>query len=56
LRAISAGRFEQDIPSNHSPLFAPVLHPTLRTGVETLVVAALDFLSVPDGAGGQAAR
>jgi amidohydrolase len=47
-KAISADRFEQDIPSNHSPLFAPVLHPTLRTGVETLVVAALDFLSVPE--------
>ncbi|GLY69778.1 amidohydrolase [Amycolatopsis taiwanensis] len=47
-QAVAAGRFEQDIPSNHSPLFAPVLHPTLRTGVETLVVAALEFLSVPD--------
>lgn len=47
LDALAAGRFEQDIPSNHSPQFAPVLHPTLRTGVETLVVAALEFLSVP---------
>lgn len=47
LEAVSAGRFEQDIPSNHSPLFAPIPHPTLRTGVETLVVAALDFLSAP---------
>jgi amidohydrolase len=47
LAAIAAGRFEEDIPSNHSPLFAPVLHPTLRTGVETLVLAALKFLSVP---------
>jgi amidohydrolase len=27
------------LPVNHSPKFAPVIHPTLRTGVETLVVA-----------------
>jgi hippurate hydrolase len=47
LTAIAAGRFEQDIPSNHSPLFAPVLHPTLRTGVETLVVGALEKLADP---------
>jgi hippurate hydrolase len=47
LTAIGAGRFEQDIPSNHSPLFAPVIHPTLRTGVETLVVGALQKLSAP---------
>jgi hippurate hydrolase len=48
LTAIAAGRFEQDVPSNHSPLFAPVLRPTLRTGVETLVVAALEKLAAPD--------
>lgn len=47
LDAIAGGTFERDIPSNHSPRFAPVLDPTLRTGVETLVVAALEFLSVP---------
>jgi hippurate hydrolase len=44
LDAIATGRFETDIPSNHSPRFAPVLHPTLRTGVETLVAAALRWL------------
>ncbi|WP_158882985.1 amidohydrolase [Amycolatopsis anabasis] len=44
LEAVAAGRFESDIPSNHSPLFAPVLDPTLRTGVETLVVGALTWL------------
>jgi hippurate hydrolase len=33
------------IPSNHSPLFAPVMHPTLETGVETMVVGALAWLS-----------
>jgi hypothetical protein len=29
---------------DHSPKFAPVLHPTLRTGVETLVVATRAWL------------
>jgi hippurate hydrolase len=29
-----------ELPVNHSPKFAPVIHPTLQTGVETLIVAA----------------
>jgi len=33
-----------ELPVNHSPKFAPVLHPTLETGVETLVVGALAWL------------
>jgi len=33
------------LPSNHSPFFAPVLHPTLETGVETMVVGALAWLA-----------
>ncbi len=33
------------LPVNHSPQFAPVIHPTLETGVETLVVAAQAWLS-----------
>jgi hippurate hydrolase len=33
------------IPTNHSPYFAPVMHPTLETGVETMVVGALAWLS-----------
>lgn len=33
------------LPVNHSPQFAPVIHPTLETGVETLVVAALAWLA-----------
>ncbi|MBJ6749853.1 M20 family metallopeptidase [Geomonas anaerohicana] len=33
------------LPVNHSPQFAPVLHPTLETGVETMVVAALAWLT-----------
>jgi amidohydrolase len=32
------------LPVNHSPKFAPVVHPTLRTGVETLVVAAKTWM------------
>jgi len=35
-----------ELPVNHSPKFAPVIHPTLRTGVEALVVASLAWLSV----------
>ncbi|WP_240519276.1 amidohydrolase [Amycolatopsis antarctica] len=45
MAAMASGRFETDIPSNHSPRFAPVPHPTLRTGVETLVLAALHWLA-----------
>ena len=33
-----------ELPVNHSPFFAPALQPTLRTGVECLVVGALTFL------------
>jgi len=35
---------ERDIPSNHSPHFAPVLDPTLRRGVDALVTAAQSYL------------
>ncbi len=35
-----------DLPTNHNPRFAPVIHPTLETGVEALVVAAQAWLSV----------
>jgi hippurate hydrolase len=31
-------------PSNHSPLFAPVIEPTLSTGVAALVAAARTWL------------
>ncbi|MGN2242271.1 M20 family metallopeptidase [Frateuria sp. GZRR33] len=34
-----------EIPTNHNPAFLPVIHPTLETGVETLVVAARAWLS-----------
>ncbi len=43
-RAKAANRLG-DIPTNHSPFFAPVIHPTLETGVETMVVAAQAWLA-----------
>ncbi|WP_433856865.1 amidohydrolase [Streptomyces kronopolitis] len=59
--ALAAGRLAQDIPSNHSPHFVPVVRPTLTMGVEALTAAALNQLapSARDTAGepaGQAAR
>ena len=42
--AEDAGRVAQDIPVNHSATFAPVVQPTLDTGTEALVVAALAWL------------
>jgi hippurate hydrolase len=44
LAAVEADRVDEDIPSNHSPFFAPVLEPTVSTGVSALVVAALAWL------------
>lgn len=39
-----AGRLNE-LPSNHSPQFAPVIDPTLRVGVETMLAAAAPWLS-----------
>ena len=44
-RAADAGRISQDVPVNHSPAFAPVLQPTLDTGTQALVTAALAWLT-----------
>ena len=44
-RAQEAGRISQDIPVNHSPSFAPVIQPTLDTGTQALVTAALAWLA-----------
>ena len=35
------------LPSNHSPLFAPVIDPTIRTGVTALTTAAREWLGTP---------
>ncbi len=33
-----------EIPSNHSPMFAPIVEPTMTTGVHALVAGALNWL------------
>jgi amidohydrolase len=43
-KAKASGTLSQ-IPTNHNPRFAPVIHPTLETGVEALTVAAQSWLS-----------
>ena len=45
-KAKEAGRINE-IPTNHNPGFAPVIHPTLETGVQALLVGAKAWLS-PD--------
>jgi hippurate hydrolase len=44
------GRVAQ-LPSNHSPLYAPVIEPTLSTGVAALVAAARVWLHAAEPAG-----
>ena len=43
-KAKASGRISE-LPTNHNPRFAPVLHPTLETGVATLVVASRAWLA-----------
>jgi hippurate hydrolase len=43
-RAKEDGRLSE-LPVNHNPRFAPVIHPTLETGVRTLLVAACAWLA-----------
>lgn len=43
-RAKQEGRLAE-LPTNHNPRFAPVLHPTLETGIETLLAAARAWLA-----------
>ena len=44
-KAKTEGRVNE-LPVNHSPHFAPVLHPTLETGVEAIITAAMAWNSV----------
>jgi amidohydrolase len=44
-KAQRAGRVADDIPTNHNPKFAPVIHPTLETGVQAIATAALNYLA-----------
>jgi hypothetical protein len=43
-KAEQAGKLSA-IATNHSPQFAPVIHPTLKVGVEALMVAAHAWLA-----------
>ncbi|MGH3705631.1 MAG: amidohydrolase [Agromyces sp.] len=45
--ALTTGRMPDDIPSNHSPFFAPLIEPTLGAGVDALVAAAREWLGEP---------
>jgi hippurate hydrolase len=44
-KAKASGRLNE-IPTNHNPKFAPVLHPTLETGIEAMIVAATAHIAV----------
>ncbi|MER7361597.1 amidohydrolase [Nonomuraea wenchangensis] len=48
-RAAEEGTIATDVPGNHNAAFAPVIQPTLDTGVRAAVVSALAYLG--DGAG-----
>ena len=43
-KAFAAGTLTDDIPSNHSPFYAPVQEPTLSTGIEAMLTAAMCWL------------
>lgn len=43
LEAIKNNRLNS-IPSNHSPKFAPVIHPTLKTGLQAMMTGAIAWL------------
>lgn len=43
-RAFENGTFAEDVPYNHSPHFAPVQDPSIQTGIEALVTAAMCWL------------
>jgi metal-dependent amidase/aminoacylase/carboxypeptidase family protein len=42
-KALAENAIDQ-LPANHAPNFAPLIEPTLSTGVEALVIAALAWL------------
>jgi amidohydrolase len=48
-RKVAEGRTIEDVPANHTARFAPVIQPTMRTGIEALVVAALTFFGGKGG-------
>jgi amidohydrolase len=44
-RIAETGKMPDDVPSNHSPFYAPVMEPTLTLGVDAMVVAAREWLA-----------
>jgi len=43
--AVANGTVDADVPTNHSPFFAPEIHPTIEVGVTALTTAAREFLA-----------
>jgi hippurate hydrolase len=43
-REAKQGGTLSELPTNHNPRFAPVIHPTLETGVEALLAGAYAWL------------
>jgi amidohydrolase len=43
-QAFLANRINEDIPFNHSPRYAPIQDPTMTTGIEAMLVAAMCWL------------
>jgi hippurate hydrolase len=43
--AAERGRVAQEIPSNHSPFFAPLPEPTIVHGIRCMTSVALDWLT-----------
>jgi hippurate hydrolase len=50
-----AETIDRDIPANHSPFFAPVIEPSIDTGVRAMSIAALTWLEGSATAGMSAA-
>ena len=42
--AVANGTVDSDVPTNHSPFYAPVIHPTIEVGVSAMATAAREFL------------
>lgn len=43
-KAVANGTVHEDIPVNHSPYFAPVIQPTMRSGIQALSLGVMSFL------------
>lgn len=46
-KAFAEDRLREDVPSNHSPHFAPVQDPTIAAGIEAMITAAMCWLGAP---------